>query len=630
MKHPGLIRVIRLFFGGFLLIVPLLALWPHPALSAAPSAVLGSVRAPGVDVGPDHTTSTTAGTTVTYQHTLTNSGSTTDEFGLNLQSSAGWQVTTNYITPTLSPGGTYNFTVQVFVPLSAPLGTIDVTTLTAFPVSFPITSDTATDTTTVVVATNTPTPSPTHTPTPTTLFTNTPTSTPTPTSTATRTPTPTATATRDTTIYADQYEPNNTFQSATEITAGGSDMCNNTLWPVGDIDYYRFFGKAGSTYTILTKNLIVGVDTYIQGYDTIGNVIASNDDYTATTRDSKITVFVGVSGYYYVSIINLDPSDPADKTYCVEVEPLASTATPAPQATIQPDTCEPNGSFETACLIEVGLTYGFDFVPPIAPGPDNDFFRIWIKPGILYTCETSNLSGVNDTNMILYDRNRAGLGGNDDKAVNDFGSEVTYFSTYTGWLYILVGPYAVPEYDQSDLYTYDLACTSVAATPTVAPTATRTPVPGGGNFFPTPLPPPTSTPPPTPTTTFGEVPPIPASPTPRPVVVIRPLPTPTPASAVAPILDLTVTLYYDLNGNFAPELNEGITDVSVALYNSATGELLAFGYTNDAGMVRFGPLTVNGPVRVSVPFLNFSQTLAANITAIQLRVAPQQLPGLIP
>lgn len=627
MKHPGLSRIYRLLFGCLLIILPLLALQPGRLLGA-PGVVINNNRAPGVEVGPDNMRSATPGSTVIYQHTLTNSGTTTDQFGLILDSSQGWQVSTSYITQTLAPGQSSSFSVQVIVPAAAPLGAVDITQLTAYPISFPLTTDSATDTTTVTAATNTPTPTASPTTSPTSQFTSTPTQTPTATSTATRTPTPTASPTRDTTIYADQYEPNNAFQAATDITPNGDDKCNNTLWPVGDIDYYRFYGKAGSTYTILTKNLIAGVDTYMQAYDTVGNVIASNDDYTATARDSKVTIFTGVSGYYYASIVNLDPSDPADKTFCVEVNVVESTATPTQQV-LATDTCEPNGSFDTACLLEVGRTYNFDFVPPVAPGPDNDFFRIWIKPGILYTCETSNLSGVNDTNMILYDQNRVGLGGNDDKAVDDFGSAVSYFSTYTGWLYILIGPYATPAYDQSDLYTYDLACTSVAATPTVPATPTRTPAPGGG-FFPTPVPLPTSTPTPAPTSDTGELPPMITSPTPRPVVVIRPLPTSTPASAPAPTLDLTVTLYYDVNGNFAAELNEGIMDVSVALYASVSGELLAFGYTNDAGMVRFGPLAVSGPVRVSVPFLNFSQTVAADVTAMQIRVAPQQLPGFIP
>lgn len=436
-------------------------------------------------------------------------------------------------------------------------------------------------------------------------------------------------------IYADVYEPNNSLATATEIVPSttGASRCDNTLWPVGDIDYFTYFGKAGKAYRLTTESLSIGIDTYMTAYDRYGNVIATNDDYLTTGRASQITLSIGADGYYFVSIVNLDPTDPADRTYCIKITEVEATATPTPAPTLVPDTLEPNGSFDTAALIEVDVAYSLDFVPPIPPGPDNDFFRIWVKPNILYTCGTSNLSGVNDTNMILYDQNRNGLAGNDDKAPGDLGSEVSYLSTYTGWLYILVGPYATPAYDQSELYTYTLLCEAVAATPTPTPTNTPTPAPfggggsGGGVFIPTATPQPTATP--EPTKDADALVPTPV-PTPRPIVSFQPLPTATPLVSTVPQFAVEVTLYYDANNNFLPELNEGIMDIGVALYDNATGQLLSFGYTNQAGRVTFEPIVAQGAVRVVVPFLNFSQTVTADTSNVTLRVAPQQLPGQIP
>lgn len=91
-----------------------------------------------------------------------------------------------------------------------------------------------------------------------------------------------------------------------------------------------------------------------------------------------------------------------------------------------------------------------------------------------------------------------------------------------------------------------------------------------------------------------------------------------------------MTIYYDANLNTTPELTEGIMDVAVALYDSGTGELLSLGFTNEAGNVRFGPLLTTGPVRMSVPFLGYSQLISETSAAIQLRVAPRPLPGNIP
>jgi hypothetical protein len=114
------------------------------------------------------------------------------------------------------------------------------------------------------------------------------------------------------------------------------------------------------------------------------------------------------------------------------------------------------------------------------------------------------------------------------------------------------------------------------------------------------------------------------------VVVVAPLATSTPASASVQNISLNVTVYYDANVNFTPELTEGIMDVAVAVYDNGTGQLLAFGYTNEAGAVRFGPLAVAGAVRVHVPFLNYSQVFVSSEPDIRLRVAPATLPGTIP
>ena len=93
---------------------------------------------------------------------------------------------------------------------------------------------------------------------------------------------------------------------------------------------------------------------------------------------------------------------------------------------------------------------------------------------------------------------------------------------------------------------------------------------------------------------------------------------------------MQVTVYYDSNRNFTPELTEGIMDVAVELYDNATGELLAFGYTNEAGVVRFDAIASSGAVRVEVAYLNYSQVVTGVSANILLRVEPRPLPAAIP
>jgi hypothetical protein len=427
-----------------------------------------------------------------------------------------------------------------------------------------------------------------------------------------------------TAIFVDQYEPNDTLDTATTTAAGAPALCGATLWPAGDVDFYRFPAKVGASYEILTRNLTPGLDTALALYDTQGNFITMNDDYESGSKASRVVIFTGVDGFYYARVTNLSPLDSANRTYCIEVRELAWTPTPTRVAGA--DACEFNGSFETACTLGIGEAFNANFVPLLDRELDQDYYRFWVKPGF-YTCQTFNLSPVNDTNIILYNQDGAGLTGSQQDTRE---SIISTFIGYTGWLYALVGPVVPINYEESHRYTYSFRCDEAEATPTAVATATRPPVAPGPGLPPSPTPTPPLSPTPlffeTPTPFLFETP----TPTPRPNVLIQPLSTPTPVGPPVQSVTIQLTIYYDLNLNYTPELNEGIGDVAVALYDQATGQLLAFGYTNEAGTIQFSGITAAGTIRVSVPFLSFTQIVANSQANIVIRVAPQPLPIGIP
>ncbi|GIK58870.1 MAG: hypothetical protein HND44_09955 [Chloroflexi bacterium] len=451
----------------------------------------------------------------------------------------------------------------------------------------------------------------------------------------TATPTPTG----GPPIFADALEPNNSFNEASNVDAGGAARCNLTFYPPGDQDFFRWWGQTGISYRVFTRDLAAGLDTQLQVFDTNQNLIAENDDETPGGRSSSVTFTANVTGFYFARVINTIPGDPVDKTYCFEVSRfLQPTLTPPPPFPTGADACEYNSTTATACLIVVNETLSLNFIPTLGSTQDTDMFRLWVKPGIYYTCETNIPAGsAADTNMILLDGNGNPFNpwiGNDDKEPGNLGSIVSYLSTYTGWLFIEVGPVNVPPLVEASQHTYTLTCTQLVATPTPTATNTATPAPpappgsGGGFFTPTPQPTfefPTPLPTPTPINPADFIP----TPVPPPLVDVRPLPTATAVAGSGQLITVDVTIFYDSNNNYLPELTEGIVGVDVALFDNAARDLLSYGQTNDAGMIRF-EVQAAGTVRIVVPFLNYSQVITQSTDQVLIRVAPGTLPIGIP
>lgn len=108
-------------------------------------------RRVAVQLAPDHSSTTTPGTVVSYTHTLTNTGNVSDTFELTYSSSQGWGQVAPPALVLLTPGATQTVRVTVTVPLGAISGTVETTVITATSQAAPDASAVATDTTTVMV-----------------------------------------------------------------------------------------------------------------------------------------------------------------------------------------------------------------------------------------------------------------------------------------------------------------------------------------------------------------------------------------------------------------------------------------------------------------------------------------------
>jgi hypothetical protein len=275
----------------------------------------------------------------------------------------------------------------------------------------------------------------------------------------------------------------------------------------------------------------------------------------------------------------------------------------------------------------VNETQTFNFVPVIGEGPDNDFYKIWVKSGLHFRCETSDLAPGVDPNMIMFNGPSwdNAIAGNDDIAQGNYNSALSYYATYDGWLYVLVGTgdRTPPNINDSD---YTLRCEKSTepfmATSTPQPTdtpdaaATSTPTP-----TPTFTPSPTTSGSPLPTPTLGE-----------PELTIRPVTTPAPGTPATPttrFIPIRLLVYYDGNGDRQPGAGEGIAGLSAQAYEVASNELLAQGFTGAQGDLEF-TVAARGPVRISIPFLGFSQLVTGPEASVRVRVPPRLLPGGAP
>ncbi len=421
-------------------------------------------------------------------------------------------------------------------------------------------------------------------------------------------------------------------------------------WEPPDVDTFWVWSPGGPGHRFrLTTEVDPGVYTEVTIYDPSGSAITGLTDMDPGSG-TIIEWSTAVEGIYKIKIENQEPlPHDADETYDLIVTDISPTPTPTLTPTPTPggeldtatptpvrgaDRFEPNFDFDHATLIGLDVVYdNLNFVPWGGFGEDNDFFRLWVRSGVLYTCETFDLAPAANTNMIFYSAPNfdAGFAGNDDVVPFDpndpYRSRITFFSTFDGYLYILIGQVGeVTPVEGQDL-SYKFNCrVSMPGTATATPTLPPTETP-----FPSATPWPTSTPAPgeTPRPTNTPVPTLTPSPTPQ-RLTIRPLTTPTPPPAAAPpsptpapgYYTVELLLYYDQNEDHQPGAGEGIAAVSAQLYDVVTGELLAQGYTDDTGYLRFSVSTTRG-MRLSVPFFDFSQIIAAADTAVQVRILPR-------
>ncbi len=444
-------------------------------------------------------------------------------------------------------------------------------------------------------------------------------------------------------------EPNNNLITMSVSIAVGTAtnpaIYSGLTLTTGDVDYFKISYFGGQVYSVTvalpsTSTTRLGVSLHdfngnqlsICEEHGIQNVPCWNSGLTAHLRWFQLS-----SNFVYLRVQNLASSTdvytitaqtigmatptptptptPTGTPVPTSTPTPTPTATPPPTATPSgfPDPFEPNYDFDHATLIGLGQKYtGLNFVP-VTPGTeDNDFFRLWVKPGMIVTCETLDLTPGTDTNLIVYDASRNGIAGNDDAnaPAGELRSRVTVRVTWEGWMYLLVG-----QGGRGIVYGsgYSLQCTA-GLPPTATPTPTRTPRP-----IPEVPPSPTATPFPTPTPSPT------ATPTPLRLQVEPVAATPTPAGRP---VEVTAVVYYDANGNGAPDAGEGVMGMPVWLVALRGGQVIAQGVTDEAGQVTLQGFA-EGAIRLVIPYLGVVRSVESG-SMVVIRLGPVPMPTRLP
>jgi hypothetical protein len=405
-------------------------------------------------------------------------------------------------------------------------------------------------------------------------------------------------------------------------------------------DYYRLDNASPQTkYTVQAKpnwttNYNLGIIVYNK------NKVPIITDTNTFDNNYAVVVLTAVDqGPYFFEVFQISEQC-SGHTYRLELSSAAPTATPSPTATSTPqpeqptpqptwragfDAYEPNYSFDKATTLAPGVPYNLNFIPWGGASVDNDFFRIRVKPGLQLTCETSDLDPGVDPRMVMYNGPGEGyfIAASDDIELGNFNSRLSFYATYEGFVYILVGQGNRMDARDTVASDYKLLCT-LSAGISLTPGADKVP---GSTPYPTITPQPTATPKPSTS-------PI-ATPTPPDEertlsfrLLTRPDP-PTLTPEPSGFRTFRVQVYFDGNYDGQMGAGEGVTGFYVVVLSSGSGEELAQGYTDAQGQLSFTVPTLN-TVRVLIPLLGFDRLVEVSQPDVTVRIIPPTLPDSVP
>jgi Pyruvate/2-oxoacid:ferredoxin oxidoreductase gamma subunit len=102
-------------------------------------------------------------------------------------------------------------------------------------------------------------------------------------------------------VAADEFEPDNVYAQAGELTVNGADQRHN-FHVSGDYDWVRFAATSGCAYVLETFDLGSRSDTYLYLYEPDGRTMIAYDDDSGGGLGSRIQWTAPSAGTYYAMV----------------------------------------------------------------------------------------------------------------------------------------------------------------------------------------------------------------------------------------------------------------------------------------------------------------------------------------
>jgi PGF-CTERM protein len=205
-----------------------------------------------------------------------------------------------------------------------------------------------------------------------------------------------------TAVAQDQFEPNDDFETATELSAGEYD---GLTIESGESDYFVVDLEAGEglNATIRARD---GTDLDMRMYAPNRSQIGSSASFSGT---EALAVASDQGGTYYVEVYGFVG---ATGTYSLSLTTgedietnLGGVGAPSTGPSVEPDQFEENDDLTTAAEVAPGEYEGLT-----VEGSESDYFSVSLAPGEGVRASVSSDTTGSDIDMAMYAPNRSQIG----------------------------------------------------------------------------------------------------------------------------------------------------------------------------------------------------------------------------